>query len=99
MTLPLAPQGKTFWQRPEGTFAKIVTAGLGGLLIFKYGLALLGFISSMIWTTVNIALGLAILGAIVYVIWDGRLLRAGSYLYKNLMRGLFNWITSNDPIG
>ncbi len=96
---PMPSQGKTFWQRPEGTFAKVVGVVVGGVLVFKYGLSVLTFFNNVIWTTVNIVIGGAILAAVVYMIWDGRLLRAASYIYKSFMRWVFNWITSNDPIG
>ena len=96
---PLPSGAKTFWQRPEGTFAKVISAIVGAFLVYKYALPVLTFFNNLIWTTVNIVIGGAILAAVVYVIWDGRLLRAASYIYKSFMRWVFNWITSNDPIG
>src|SRR5207237_9750881 len=92
-------QARTFWQGPEGSFAKVVGVVVCSLLVFKYGLSVLTFFNNLFWTTVNIVIGGAILAAVVYMIWDGRLLRAASYIYKSFMRWVFNWLTSNDPIG
>lgn len=89
---------KSFWKRPEGTPGKILMAGLtiGGV----YGLYLaLPFLLSVVWGTINLAIGLGILAFIGFVVTNPTIQNLAKNVFQSLCRGLATVYTTIDPIG
>jgi phage shock protein A len=84
----------TDWLTPDRFRKGIAAVGIGALLWFK-GLSILSFLSSVVWTGVNLAIGAAVLGAVTWLIYDGRIF----LVWKLVMNKVFNTIWGKDPIG
>ncbi|HXV26512.1 MAG TPA: hypothetical protein VD862_00575 [Candidatus Paceibacterota bacterium] len=105
MEIPGSGQGKSFWERPEGTAGMIfgllaIAAGVVGL-----GLALpflIGLVQNLI-TLVGLGLTLipmaVLLFAMLWVVMDKRFWTLGWYLYKSAMRKITSMFVEIDPIG
>jgi phage shock protein A len=89
---------KSFWSRPEGkTGAFFLIAALAGVgfVLFKFGSAILG----MLTTTIGIVAALFVLGAIIYMALDPKVRTLVSYMYKSFMRWITGIFVTIDPIG
>jgi hypothetical protein len=89
---------KSFWKKPEGVPGMVLTAL--GIAAGVWGLYLaLPFLLSVVWGTVNLAIGIAILAAIGYVVTNGTIQTLAKNVFQSFCRGLATFYTTIDPIG
>ncbi len=88
-------QPKSFWQRPEGvTGGVFMVAILGAAAYF-----LLPILATIVWSTVNLAIGLGVLAAIIFMVLDPKMRNLVWYMYKSVMRSITGMFVQIDPIG
>ena len=89
---------KSFWKKPEGTPGMVLTAG--AVAAGLYGLYLaLPILTTIVWGTVNLALGVGVLAAIGYVVTNGTVQTIARNIFQSICRGIATVYTTIDPIG
>jgi phage shock protein A len=88
-------QPKSFWQRPEGVTGGLFMAAIIGAAAYF----LVPILSTIVWNTVNLAVGLGVLFGLVYVVLDPKMRNLVWYMYKSVMRWITGVFVEIDPIG
>jgi phage shock protein A len=88
-------QPKSFWQRPEGVTGGIFMAAIIGAAAYF----LVPILSTIVWNTVNLAVGLGVLFGLVYLVLDPKMRNLVWYMYKSVMRWITGVFVEIDPIG
>jgi hypothetical protein len=89
---------KSFWQRPEGFPGKVLTAV--AIAAGVYGLYLaLPILTSVVWGTVNLAIGVAVLAVLGYIVTNGTVQCLAKNIFQSICRGIASFYTTIDPIG
>ncbi|MCY7330087.1 MAG: PspA/IM30 family protein [Saprospiraceae bacterium] len=88
-------QPKTFWQRPEGVAGGIFLVGILGAAAYF----LVPILATIVWSTVNLAIGLGVLAAIIFMVLDPKMRNLIWYMYKSVMRSITGMFVQIDPIG
>ncbi len=88
-------QPKTFWQRPEGVAGGIFMVSILGAAAYF----LIPILATIVWNTVNLAIGLGVLAAIVFMVLDPKMRNLVWYMYKSIMRSITGVFVQIDPIG
>jgi len=88
-------QPKTFWQRPEGVAGGIFLVGILGAAAYF----LVPILATIVWSTVNLAIGLGVLAAIIFMVLDPKMRNLVWYMYKSVMRSITGMFVQIDPIG
>ena len=88
-------QPKTFWQRPEGVAGGIFLVGILGAAAYF----LVPILATIVWSTVNLAIGLGVLAAIIFMVLDPKMRNLIWYMYKSVMRSITGVFVQIDPIG
>lgn len=97
INLPTDGKKISNWDKPGGTLGMVFLGlmGAGGLyLLYKF----LPFLSSIVWNTVNIAVGVGILGLMFWLVTDKQIRTVVSAAYFMLMRAITGAIIDIDPI-
>ncbi|MEO6759512.1 MAG: hypothetical protein ABIO24_08670, partial [Saprospiraceae bacterium] len=88
-------QPKTFWQRPEGVVGGVFMVGILGAAAYF----LIPILATIVWSTVNLAIGLGVLAAIIFMVLDPKMRNLVWYMYKSIMRSITGVFVQIDPIG
>jgi hypothetical protein len=89
---------KSFWHRPEGKPGYLLMAG--GIVAGLYGLYLaLPILTSIVWGTINLAIGVGILALFGYIVTNGTIQSLAKNIFQSFCRGLATLYTTIDPIG
>lgn len=89
---------KSFWKKPEGIPGMVLTALIAGAGLYGLYLAL-PFLLSVVWGTVNLAIGVGILALIGYVVTNGTVQAIAKNIFQSVCRGIATFYTTIDPIG
>ena len=88
-----------FWNRPEGTTAKLILGALGLVLAGVSYVLLLPFILSVVWGTIQLAIGGAILGALWFAFNSERVHSLAFFAVSSISRAITSLFVNIDPVG
>ncbi len=88
-----------FWNRPEGTTAKLILGALGLVLAGATYIFLLPFILSVVWGTVQLAIGAGILAALWFAFNSERVHSLAFFAVSSISRAITSLFVNIDPVG
>jgi hypothetical protein len=89
---------KSFWKKPEGVPGYILTAIVAAAGLYGLYLAL-PFLLSVVWGTVNLAIGVGVLALIGYIVMNKTVQSLAKNIFQSVCRGIASFYTTIDPIG